>query len=71
MVFLFQFNILCENFIKIGPIIKKIPKFCDDPLKGIDPIITPNLSQKLQKMIFAEKASSGMEEMCPKILGGY
>ena len=25
--FLFRFYILCENFIKIGPIIKKIPKF--------------------------------------------
>ena len=29
--------------------------------KGIDPIITPNLSQNLQKMFFAEKAFSGME----------
>ena len=26
-VFLFRFYILCENFSKIGPIIKKIPKF--------------------------------------------
>ena len=26
-VFLFLFYILCKNFSKIGPIIKKIPKF--------------------------------------------
>ena len=32
-VFYFRFYILCENFSKIGPIIKKIPKFSDDPLK--------------------------------------
>ena len=32
-VFFFLFYILCENFSKIGPIIKKIPKFSDDPLK--------------------------------------
>ena len=31
-VFFFRFYILCENFSKIGPIIKKIPKFWDDPL---------------------------------------
>ena len=31
----FRFCILCENFSKIGPIIKKIPKFSDDPLKCI------------------------------------
>ena len=29
-----------------------------------------NLSQKLRKKKFAEKASSGMGEMCPKIFGG-
>ena len=29
----FRFYILCENFSKIGLIIKKIPKFSDDPLK--------------------------------------
>ena len=29
----FSIYILCENFSKIGPIIKKIPKFWDDPLK--------------------------------------
>ena len=29
----FRFYILCENISKIGPIIKKIPKFWDDPLK--------------------------------------
>ena len=29
----FRFYILCENFSKIGPIIKKILKFWDDPLK--------------------------------------
>ena len=41
-------------------------------LKGIDPIITPNLSQKLQtKKKIAEKAFSGMQGMIPKILGGY
>ena len=28
------FYILCENFSKIGPIIKKIPNFVNDPLKG-------------------------------------
>ena len=31
-VFYFRFYILCENFSKIGRIIKKIPKFSDDPL---------------------------------------
>ena len=34
-VYFFRFYILCENFSRIGPIIKKIPKFSDDPLKGI------------------------------------
>ena len=33
-VFYFRFYILCENFSKVGPIIKKIPKFSDDPLKS-------------------------------------
>ena len=32
-VFFCRFYTLCENFIKIGPIIKKIPKFPSDPLK--------------------------------------
>ena len=32
-VFIFRFYILCENFSMLGPIIKKIPKFLDDPLK--------------------------------------
>ena len=32
-VFFFRFYILCENFSEIGPIIKKIPKFLDNPLK--------------------------------------
>ena len=32
-VFLFRIYILCENFSKIRPIINKIPKFSDDPLK--------------------------------------
>ena len=31
--FFFLFYILCENFSKIGPIIKKIPNFVNDPLK--------------------------------------
>ena len=31
--FFSRFYILCENFSKIGPIIKKIPKFQSDPLK--------------------------------------
>ena len=31
-VFFFRFYILCENFSKIGPIIKKIQKFQSDPL---------------------------------------
>ena len=31
-VFCFWFYILSENFSKIGPIIKKIPKFQSDPL---------------------------------------
>ena len=35
-VFYFRFYILWENFSKIGPIIKKIPKFSDDPLKGTE-----------------------------------
>ena len=33
-VFFFQFYILCENFSKIEPQIKIIPKFSDDPLNG-------------------------------------
>ena len=32
-VFYFRFYILCENFSKIGPLIKKILKFQSDPLK--------------------------------------
>ena len=36
-VFIFRFYILCENFSKIGPIIKKIPNFVNDPLKGPTP----------------------------------
>ena len=31
--FFFRFYILCENFSKIGPILKKILKFSDDPIK--------------------------------------
>ena len=31
-VFFFRFYISCENFSKIGPIIKKIPNFVNDPL---------------------------------------
>ena len=34
-VFFFRFYILCENFSKIGPIIKKIPNFVNDPLKAL------------------------------------
>ena len=45
---------------------KKKSKLLIEFFKGI----TPNLSQKLQKKN-AEKASSGMGEMCHKILGGY
>ena len=30
----FRFYILCENFSKIGSIIKKIPKFQSDPLNN-------------------------------------
>ena len=30
----FRFYILCENFSKIGPTIKKIPNFVNDPLKS-------------------------------------
>ena len=40
-------------------------------IRAIDPTIALNLSQKLQKMFYAEKAFLGMEEMCPKVLGGY
>ena len=32
-VFFFRFYILCENFSKIRPIIKKVPNFVNDPLK--------------------------------------
>ena len=32
-VFLFRFYILCKNFSKIGPIIKKISNFVNDPFK--------------------------------------
>ena len=34
-VFFFRFYILCENFSKIGQIIKKIPNFANDPLQEI------------------------------------
>ena len=34
MFFFLRFYILYENFSKIGPIIKKIPKFQSDPLKS-------------------------------------
>ena len=34
-VFLFRFYILCENFSKIGPIIKKIQNFVNDPLMSV------------------------------------
>ena len=33
-VFFFQFYILCENFSKIGTIIKKIPNYVNDPLNA-------------------------------------
>ena len=32
-LFSVRFYILCENFSNIGPIIKKIPNFVNDPLK--------------------------------------
>ena len=32
---------------------------------------TQNFGQKLPFFFFAEKTSSGMWEICPKILGGY
>ena len=35
----FKFYIMCENFSKIGPIIKKIPKFQSDPLKKIPALV--------------------------------
>ena len=38
-VFIFLFHIFCENFSKIGPIIKKIPKFANDPLKPLNYLI--------------------------------
>ena len=70
-VFLFRFYILCENFSKIGPIIKKIPKFSDDPFKGTDPFFLPILIIIIIFSFLGEKVSSGIWETCPKILGGY
>ena len=35
-------------------------------VKGIDPIITPNLSQRLQEMFYAEKTFSGMDSVAKK-----
>ena len=47
-VFCFRFYILCENFSKIGPIIKKIPKFQSDPLNEICVLINQvNLDELL------------------------
>ena len=58
-VFHFRFYILCENFSKIGPIIKKIPNFSDDPLNcvrrvqlrrmRIDLYRRPGLSKKISE----------------------
>ena len=48
----FRFYILCENFSKIGPIIKKIPKFQSDPLKMVVRIQCP---VKLELKDFAGK----------------
>ena len=44
--FFFRFYKLCENFSKIGPIIKKIPKFQSDPLN----FMVERLSHVLRKM---------------------
>ena len=41
----FRFYILCENFSKIGPIIKKNPKFQSYPLNDIDTGITSRISK--------------------------
>ena len=55
-MFYFQYYMKCENFSKIGPIIKKILKFSDDPLKfkssmATYPIIvTPNHWLVTQRM---------------------
>ena len=57
-VFFFRFYILCENFSKIGPIIKKIPKFSDDPLN----ITRNSLSNNLQRVkLFVLKLISSMK----------
>ena len=51
-MFYFRFYILCENFSKIGPIIKKIPKFQSDPLKRVNRIATcKRVNRKLLKKI--------------------
>ena len=34
-IFFCRFYILCENFSKIGPIIKKIQNFVNDPLNPL------------------------------------
>ena len=53
-VFCFRFYILCENFSKIGPIIKKIPKFWDDPLKSTNNTLkSSNLSHVKIRRIYA------------------
>ena len=57
-VFFLLFYILCENFSKIGPIIKKIPNFVNDPLKG-------NGLDLKKKPI---EPRQGSESFCNKIL---
>ena len=55
-MFLFRFYILCENFSKIGPIIKKIPKFWDDPLNKKERV--NKLKQELVRLRLTQASTS-------------
>ena len=72
LFFFVRFYILCENFSKIGPIIKKIPKFPDDPLKPSKEmaefvINSFALLDLLQKFI----KSTSVKKLCQQALEKY
>ena len=54
-MFFFRFYILCENFNKIGPIIKKIPNFVEDPLKIIKKLLSSLLSSCVLSVKFINR----------------
>ena len=65
----FRFYILCENFSKIGPIIKKIPKFSDDPLKGTTWFQAPKMAKKIIFFFLLERSPRTVLQLIPKHWG--